>query len=139
MQRIEGDGHVERVVTDQRTLEADLVIMAVGVQPNSDLAQKVGLEITSTGAVKVNSRFQTSDPNIYAGGDLIENMHLITGKPVYFPSGSLANRHGRVIGTNLAGAMDEFDGIVGSFILKSLWINRGRGRIEPCPGSGRGI
>jgi NADPH-dependent 2,4-dienoyl-CoA reductase/sulfur reductase-like enzyme/rhodanese-related sulfurtransferase len=125
VQRIEGDGHVERVVTDQRTLEADMVIMAVGVQPNSELAQKTGLETTPAGAVRVNNRFQTSDPNIYAGGDLVENMHLITGKPVYFPSGSLANRHGRVIGTNLAGAVDEFDGIVGSFILKAYGLTVG--------------
>lgn len=120
VQRIEGDGHVERVVTDQRTLEADMVIMAVGVQPNSDLAKKAGLELTPGGAVRVNSRFQTSDPNIYAGGDIVENMHLITGKSVYFPSGSMANRHGRIIGTNLAGAVDEFDGIVGNFILKAF-------------------
>jgi NADPH-dependent 2,4-dienoyl-CoA reductase/sulfur reductase-like enzyme/rhodanese-related sulfurtransferase len=125
VQRIEGDGHVERVVTDQRTLEADMVIMAVGVQPNSELAQNTGLETTPAGAVRVNNRFQTSDPNIYAGGDLVENMHLITGKPVYFPSGSLANRHGRVIGTNLAGAVDEFDGIVGSFILKAYGLTVG--------------
>jgi NADPH-dependent 2,4-dienoyl-CoA reductase/sulfur reductase-like enzyme/rhodanese-related sulfurtransferase len=125
VQRIEGDGHVERVATDQRTLEADMVIMAVGVQPNSELAERAGLEITPTGAVRVNNRFQTSDPNIYAGGDLVENMHLITGKPVYFPSGSLANRHGRVIGTNLAGAVDEFDGIAGSFILKAYGLTVG--------------
>jgi NADPH-dependent 2,4-dienoyl-CoA reductase/sulfur reductase-like enzyme/rhodanese-related sulfurtransferase len=125
VQRIEGDGHVERVVTDQRTLEADMVIMAVGVQPNSELAQNTGLETTPAGAVRVNNRFQTSDPNIYAGGDLVENMHLITGKPVYFPSGSLANRHGRVIGTNLAGAVDEFDGIAGSFILKAYGLTVG--------------
>jgi rhodanese-related sulfurtransferase len=66
----------------------------------------------------VNQRLQTSDPLIYAGGDCIDNRHLITGKPVYFPSGSLANRQGRVIGTNLAGGSATFNGIVGSFALK---------------------
>ena len=66
----------------------------------------------------VNRRLQTSDPHIYAGGDCIDNHHLITGQPVYFPSGSLANRQGRVIGTNLAGGAATFNGIVGSFALK---------------------
>ncbi|MFH1090614.1 MAG: FAD-dependent oxidoreductase, partial [Pseudomonadota bacterium] len=116
--RIEGQERAERVVTGKRSLAADLVIMAAGVRPQADLARAAGLEITPGGAVAVNSRFQTSDPDIYAGGDCIENMHLITGRRVYYPSGSLANRHGRVIGTNLAGAVEEFDGIVGNFILK---------------------
>ena len=118
VQRIEGEGGVERVVTDKRTIEADLVIMAVGVRPNSDLARAAGLGVSPGGAVEVNARFQTTDPDIYAGGDCIENLHLITGNKIYYPSGSLANRQGRIIGTNLAGGADEFEGIVGSFILK---------------------
>ncbi|MFH1136019.1 MAG: FAD-dependent oxidoreductase [Pseudomonadota bacterium] len=121
--RLEGEGQVERVVTDQRTLDADLVILAVGVHPNSELARAAGLEISPRGAIIVNSRFQTSDPDIYSGGDCIENIHLLTGKPVYFPSGALANRQGRIIGTNLAGAVEEFDGVVGSFILKCFEMN----------------
>jgi NADPH-dependent 2,4-dienoyl-CoA reductase/sulfur reductase-like enzyme/rhodanese-related sulfurtransferase len=106
------------VVTSRRTLEADLVITAVGVQPCGELARDAGLLVSPRGAVLVNRRLQTSDPNIYAGGDCIENLHLITGKPAYFPQGSLANRHGRVIGTNLAGGMATFPGIVGSFVVK---------------------
>jgi NADPH-dependent 2,4-dienoyl-CoA reductase/sulfur reductase-like enzyme/rhodanese-related sulfurtransferase len=116
--RIEGEGKVQGVVTDKRSLEADLVIMAVGVEPNSDLARTAGLAVTPHGAVEVNSLFQTSDPNIFAGGDCIENRHLITGEMVYMPSGSLANRQGRIIGTNLAGGEVKFSGVVGSFIIK---------------------
>ena len=123
VQRIEGDGRVERVVTDQRELETDLVIMAVGVRPNSDLAAAAGLEVGPNGAIQVNSRFQTNDPDIYAGGDCVDNLHLLTGKRVYYPSGSLANRQGRIIGTNLSGAVEEFDGIVGSFILKAFDVS----------------
>jgi NADPH-dependent 2,4-dienoyl-CoA reductase/sulfur reductase-like enzyme/rhodanese-related sulfurtransferase len=115
---IEGEGKVERVITDKQSLEADLVIMAVGVEPNSDLARTAGLDITPRGAVAVNSLFQTSDPDIFAGGDCIENCHLITGDMVYMPSGSLANRQGRIIGTNLAGGEVKFGGVVGSFIIK---------------------
>jgi NADPH-dependent 2,4-dienoyl-CoA reductase/sulfur reductase-like enzyme/rhodanese-related sulfurtransferase len=107
-----------QVVTSGRALDADLVISAVGVQPCGELARQAGLLVSPRGAIMVNRRLQTSDPNIYAGGDCIENLHLITGKPAYFPQGSLANRHGRVIGTNLAGGMATFPGIVGSFVVK---------------------
>jgi NADPH-dependent 2,4-dienoyl-CoA reductase/sulfur reductase-like enzyme/rhodanese-related sulfurtransferase len=115
---IKGDGKVEQVITDKRSLDADIVITAVGVEPNSDLAHSAGLDITARGAVDVNSQFQTSDPDIYAGGDCVENLNLITGEPVYMPSGALANRHGRIIGTNLAGGKANFNGVVGSFVIK---------------------
>ncbi len=118
VEEIGGEGRVEWVRTNKRTLKADLVVMAVGVMPNSRLAEKAGLEITHGGAIKVNKQFQTSDPDIYAGGDCIENIHLVTDAPVYFPSGSLANRHGRIIGTNVLGGAEEFAGVVGTFILK---------------------
>ena len=114
-----GDGeHSLSVVTSQRSLEADLVISAVGFRPNSELARSAGLLVSPRGAVVVNGRLQTSDPDIYAGGDCIEVLHLVTGKPVFFPQGSLANRQGRIIGTNLAGGNAVFPGVVGSFILK---------------------
>jgi NADPH-dependent 2,4-dienoyl-CoA reductase/sulfur reductase-like enzyme/rhodanese-related sulfurtransferase len=113
----EGDNSL-RVITSQRNLEADLVITAVGVRPNSELARQAGLLISPRGAIVVNRRLQTSDPDIYAGGDCIETMHLVTGKPIFFPQGSLANRQGRVIGTNLAGEFAAFNGVVGSFSIK---------------------
>lgn len=106
------------VVTSQRTLEADLVLTSVGVHPNTDLARQAGILISPKGAIVVNDLLQTSDPNIYAGGDCIEVLHTITGKPVFFPQGSLANRQGRVIGTNLAGGHAVFHGVVGSFSIK---------------------
>jgi NADPH-dependent 2,4-dienoyl-CoA reductase/sulfur reductase-like enzyme/rhodanese-related sulfurtransferase len=113
----QGD-HALQVVTGRQTLDADLVLTALGVLPNSQLAADAGLTVSSRGAIVVNERLQTSDPDIYAGGDCIENTHLLTGKPVYFPSGSLANRQGRVIGTNLAGGNATFPGVVGSFTVK---------------------
>ncbi len=110
--------HPLEVVTSQRVLPADLVITAIGVKPNTALAQQAGLLVSPTGGLVVNRRLQTSDPDIYAGGDCIDNLHLLTGKPVHFPSGSLANRQGRVIATNLAGGLATFPGIVGSFCAK---------------------
>ncbi len=112
------NGLLEVQVSEEAPIEAQIVIPAVGVHPDSRLAREAGLLVAPSGAIVVNVRLQTSDPNIYAGGDCIEIPNLITGKPVYFPQGSLANRQGRVIGTNLAGGLARFDGTVGSFAIK---------------------
>jgi NADPH-dependent 2,4-dienoyl-CoA reductase/sulfur reductase-like enzyme/rhodanese-related sulfurtransferase len=118
VERLEGNGKVERAVTAEKTIETDMVILAVGAEPNSDLARAAGLDLSPKGAIVVNSRMQTSDPDIYAGGDCVEVTNLISGKPGYFPLGSMANRQGRIIGTNLAGGNAEFPGAVGSFVVK---------------------
>jgi len=120
--RIEGtdDGHISKVVTSGREIETDLVLIAVGVKPNVKLASKAGLEIGATGAISVNEHFQTSDPAIFAGGDCVENRHRVTGKKIYIPLGSTANKHGRVIGNNLTGEKESFPGVVGTAILKSM-------------------
>ena len=123
--RVEGQKKVERVITQDLTLEADLVIIATGVIPNDDLAKKAGLDIGTNGGILVNEYLQTSDPSIYAGGDCVVIRNLITGKHSYFPSGSLANRQGRVIGTNLAGGRAKFEGAVGTFIVKLFDISVG--------------
>ncbi len=114
------DGKVCGVkMEDGKVYEADLVLMATGIKPNSELAKKAGLLVSPlTGGIVVNERMQTSDPDIYAGGDCVEVRHLITGKKVLMPMGSLANRQGRVIANNLAGEFDTFPGTVGAFILK---------------------
>ncbi len=123
VERIEGDVRVKRVVTDKRTLDADMVIMAVGVRPNVDLAVAAGLEVSSTGGIVVNKRLQTSDPDIYAGGDCVEITNVVTDKPGYYPLGSMANRQGRVIGSNLADRESEFEGAIGSFVVKLFEIS----------------
>ena len=117
--RLEGEnGRVARVVTDKRTLDAQLVIFAAGFLPNGALAREAGLDMTPFGAVLVNERMQTSDPDIYAGGDCVSVRNLITGKDGYLPLGSMANRQGRVIGTNLAGGDARFPGYVGTWAVK---------------------
>ena len=113
-----GDGAVSSVKTDKRTIEADMVIMAVGVVPNTTLAKSIGLDVTPQGWIIVNERMQTSDPDIYAGGDCVSVKNLVTGEPGYYPLGSMANRQGRVIGTNITGGEGQFDGAVGSFVVK---------------------
>jgi len=118
---IEGkDGKVCRVVTPKRTLEADLVVMAVGVRARSELAQAAGLLVSAFGNIMVNERLQTSDPNIYAAGDCIEVKNSITGKGSIAPMGSLANKEGRIVGDNLAGIPTKYKGWIGSFIMKAF-------------------
>jgi NADPH-dependent 2,4-dienoyl-CoA reductase/sulfur reductase-like enzyme/rhodanese-related sulfurtransferase len=118
VQAIEGTDTVEAVVTNKRRIEADLVIMAVGITPNTELAKDAGLEIGRTGAIVVDEHLRTSDPLIYSGGDCAEIRNLVSGQSGYFPLGSMANRQGRVIGTNLAGGDAVFKGAVGSFVVK---------------------
>jgi NADPH-dependent 2,4-dienoyl-CoA reductase/sulfur reductase-like enzyme/rhodanese-related sulfurtransferase len=126
--RITGDeqGKVKKVITDRQELPADLVILAAGVRPNTSLAEQAGLVVGKTGGIVVNEFLQTSDPHIFAGGDCIEILHLITRQPVWYPSGSLANRQGRVIGTNTAGGRETFPGVIGSFALKLFDLSAGR-------------
>ncbi|MBA4356592.1 MAG: FAD-dependent oxidoreductase [Humidesulfovibrio sp.] len=120
---VQGEGRVERVLLGNgEVLNADLVIMAVGVQPNSTLAREAGLTVSARGGIVVNERLQTSDPDIFAGGDCVELSGLVAGQPVYLPLGSLANRQGRVIGDNIAGNSagngSRTPGAVGSWCVK---------------------
>ncbi len=118
---IEGEnGKVKRVVTAQRTLDAHLVIMAVGVRARSELAQAAGLLVSPQGNIVVNDRLQTSDPNIYAAGDCIEVKNILTGKKGIAPMGSLANKEGRIVGDNLAGIPTVYKGWIGSFTMKAF-------------------
>lgn len=115
-----GTGAVAGVQTNARSLDADLVIMAVGVRPRSELAKAAGLDVTRWGGIKVNQRLQTSDPNIYAAGDCIALTSLVTSRETHAPLGSLANREGRIVADNIAGQPAVFKGVCGSFIMKAF-------------------
>jgi len=124
---LEGDdaGRVTSVITDKGTVEADLVLMAVGVRPNVRLARDAGLEIGETGAIKVDEHLRTNDPDIYAGGDCVQCVHRISGKPVYVPLGSTANKHGRIIGDNVTGGSSTCPGVLGTVVFKAFDFNVG--------------
>jgi NADPH-dependent 2,4-dienoyl-CoA reductase/sulfur reductase-like enzyme/rhodanese-related sulfurtransferase len=123
--RFEGDenGAVTRVITDKRELAADMVFLAVGVKPNVDLAKKAGLALGETGALQVNDYLQTNDPDIYAGGDCVENTHRLSGKKIYAPLGSTANKHGRIIADHITGGTSFFPGVLGTAICKVIDFN----------------
>lgn len=100
-------------------LPCSLAVVAIGVAPNSKLAKEAGLEIGATGGIVVNEYMQTSDPDIYAAGDCVESLNLITGKKVHAPYGDLANLEGRVAGENAAlGNSAVFPGTIQTGICK---------------------
>ena len=121
-----GKSAVEKVFIGDHELSADLVVLAPGVTPNVDLARAAGLDIGITGAISVDARLCTNDPNIYACGDCCETTHLITGKKVHIPLGSTANKQGRIAGINAAGGEAAFAGVIGTSILRVFNINAGK-------------
>ncbi len=120
------DGIVRQVIVGGKELESELVLLAIGTAPNVKLAKDTGLAIGTTGGISVNEYLETSDPDIYAGGDCAENTSLVTGKKTLSPLGSTANKHGRVIGTNVSGGRDIFSGVVGTAIAKVFDYNVAR-------------
>ncbi len=123
---IKGEGKAEIVVTDKGDIPCDFVIVSVGVRPNVELARKAGIEIGPTGGIRVNTKMQTSDEDIFAAGDCVESVNLITGKPCFVPLGSTANKQGRVAANSICGRDDSFPGVIGSTICKVFELNVGR-------------
>ncbi|MGX8699875.1 MULTISPECIES: FAD-dependent oxidoreductase [unclassified Caproiciproducens] len=106
------------VLSGGKEIPADLVLISAGVRPNTALAEAAEIELGVSGAIRVNTKMQTSQPDIYACGDCIEQFHAVTGKPVYRPLGSTANKTGRIAGDSMTGGDLEFRGILGTGIFK---------------------
>ncbi|MGI6544915.1 MAG: FAD-dependent oxidoreductase [Fastidiosipilaceae bacterium] len=106
------------VLEDGRAMEADLVLVSTGVRPNTKIAAEAGVELGVAGAIRVDARTRTNLPDIYACGDCAEQFHAVTGKPVYRPLGTTANKMGRVTGENVTGGDMEFRGVLGTGIFQ---------------------
>jgi NADPH-dependent 2,4-dienoyl-CoA reductase/sulfur reductase-like enzyme/rhodanese-related sulfurtransferase len=112
------NGNVGTVRTENGDVRAEMVILSIGVRPRVDLARDCGLELGPSGAIHVDEKMQTSDPNIYAVGDCAEKINIVTGKPCYVPMGSTANKEGRVAANSICGVDDKFPGVLGSTVCK---------------------
>ncbi|ETR71278.1 MAG: NADH oxidase [Candidatus Magnetoglobus multicellularis str. Araruama] len=125
---VTGDTKATGVTTESQKIDADAVIIAVGTRPNDTLARDAGLECMARGGIVINSYCQTSDPDIYAGGDCAVNTYIdrMIGTPMYVPLGSTANKHGRVIANHIAGNVVPFGGISGTGIVKAFDFNISR-------------
>lgn len=106
------------VRADDVELDADMVLIAVGVIPNSELAKDIYLETSIKGAISVDRTFRTSNKDIYAAGDCADTYHVVTGKKTYIPLALVANRGGWMVADNVLGGKFEFKGIVGTSVFK---------------------
>lgn len=121
-----GDKAVQGVRINQGGIPCGLVVVAAGVQPNSELAREAGIELGAKGAILVNQRMETNIPDIYAAGDCAVAWHELYQDNVYVPLGTTANKQGKIAGENAAGSRAEFSGIVGTAIIKVLELGIGR-------------
>lgn len=104
-------------LNDGNVLESDMLFVSTGVKPNISLAKEAGLKIDNLGAIEVDEYMRTSDEDIYAAGDAVSKLNLITKKKVLLPLAGPANREGRVAGCNAAGGNMQFPGVVGASIV----------------------
>lgn len=106
------------ILNSGRQIPYDVAVLAIGVKPETSLALSCGLETGVTGGVKVNEFMQTSDENIYAGGDSVEVQDFVTGADVLIPLAGPANRQGRIIADNIAGIKSTYKKTLGSAVVK---------------------
>ena len=114
----EENGLMKTYIKDKEPVESDMIILAVGVVPESELAKKAGLELGIKGAIVTNAHMQTSNSDIYAVGDAVEVIHHVTGKKAVISLAGPANKQGRIAADHICGIASEFKGSQGSSIMK---------------------
>ncbi|MCP4118283.1 MAG: FAD-dependent oxidoreductase [Desulfobacteraceae bacterium] len=123
---IKPNGGALRVVCDTMDLDADMVIVASGVTPNSRLATDAGLDSGPSGAVAVDDRLKTSDPHIYSAGDCADAIHVVTGGKCWIPLALRANRAGWAVADNVCGIETRLPGVVGTAVFKMFSLEIAR-------------
>ena len=114
----EGSDGVDVLLKDAAPLHADMVILAIGVTPETTLAREAGLELGIKGSILVNDRMETSVPDIYAAGDAVQVKHYVTGEPALISLAGPANKQGRIIADNICGGDSRYQGSQGSSVVK---------------------
>ncbi|MDD1780843.1 CoA-disulfide reductase [Enterovibrio sp. ZSDZ35] len=126
---IEGEEFVTGIVTDKSRYETDLVVVCTGVKPNTDFLKETGINTLANGAIIVDRQGRTSLPDVWAAGDCTTIWHAVSGKDVYIPLATGANKLGRMIGDNIAqvnGEPLEFPGSLGTSCVRVLNLEAGR-------------
>ncbi|MFC1798630.1 FAD-dependent oxidoreductase [Thermodesulfobacteriota bacterium] len=118
VEAIENAGKALKVICSDLSLECDMVLVAIGINPNSDIASAAGLELSIGNAISVDKQLRTSDPDIYAAGDCADAYHVITGEKTWIPLALRANRAGWVVADNVCGKETTLHGIVGTSVFK---------------------
>lgn len=115
---VEADGGVDVLLRDAPPLHADMVVLAIGVTPDTALAKGAGLELGLKGSILVNDRMETSVPDIYAVGDAVQVRHLVTGADSVISLAGPANKQGRIAADNICGRDSRYPGSLGSSVIK---------------------
>lgn len=114
----EKDGGIDVLLKNEMPLHADMVVLAIGVTPDTHLAKEAGLELGIKGSIVVNDRMETSARDIYAAGDAVQVKHSVTGQNVLISLAGPANKQGRIIGDNICGGDSRYLGSQGSSVIK---------------------
>lgn len=114
----ERDGGVDVLLKDEAPLHADMVVLAIGVTPDTQLARDAGLELGLKGSIVVNDRMETSVPDIYAVGDAVQVRHFVSGQDVLIALAGPANKQGRIAADNICGGDSRYPGSQGSSVIK---------------------
>jgi len=136
---IEGTDKVSGVRTTDRTLDADMVIVSIGVIPNSEIARDAGIELGFRNAIRVNRKMETSIPDIYAAGDCATTYNFLTDSESYIPLGPNANKQGRIAGDNATGGNEEFQGAIGTTIFKAMEMEGARTGLSTADAENAGM
>ena len=120
-----GENKIEKVITNKGEIEADVVIIATGVRPNTDFIKNTSINMLDNGAIIVDEFGRTSVQDIYSAGDCATIKNIVSGKDTYIPLATGANKLGRIVGENLAGANNSFQGSLGSSCLKVMDMEAG--------------
>ncbi len=139
VQGFEGESSAETVLTDKNRYETDLVVIATGFKPNTAFLNDSGIAMLENGAIITNERGETNFPDIYAAGDCATVKHMFTGKDVYIPLATGANKLGRVVGTNMAGGSATYPGSLGSSCVKVMDYEAARTGIDEAEAEKLGI
>ncbi|MFG3599196.1 FAD-dependent oxidoreductase [Micromonospora chersina] len=123
----ERDGRIATVVTNEGPMPADVVVLGLGVRPNTALGEAAGLPVGPSGAIRVDRRMRVPEvPGVWAAGDCVESLHRVSGMPVHIPLGTYANKQGRVAGINIGGGYATFPGVIGTAVTKVCDLEVGR-------------
>ena len=121
-----GDEAVTQIKTNDETFDVDIVVLTAGVRPNTSFLKGTGIEMLRNGALVIDHEGRTSIEDIYAAGDCASINHILKSEPAYIPLATVANKMGRIIGENLAGAHHTFNGSLASACLKVMNLEAGR-------------
>ncbi len=126
VESFEGDNRVTAVVTDQNKYESDLVLIAIGVKPNTDFLKDTPVHLNEKGAIIVDAYMKTNVEDVYAAGDCATHYHRVKEMNDHIPLGTTANKQGRIAGLNMIDQPKAFQGIVGTSVIKFMDLTLGR-------------